>query len=29
MKARAFSYFRASTVEEALDAHAQGGDDAR
>ncbi|BAM90257.1 carbon monoxide dehydrogenase medium subunit, CoxM-like protein [Bradyrhizobium oligotrophicum S58] len=29
MKARAFSYFRARTVEEALDAHARGGDEAR
>src|SRR3954454_9247419 len=29
MKARAFSYFRVRTVEEALDAHARSGDDAR
>lgn len=29
MKARAFSYFRASTIEQALDAHARAGDDAR
>lgn len=29
MKARAFSYLRASTVEEALAAHARGGDEAR
>src|SRR4051812_24278190 len=29
MKARAFSYFRARTVEEALDAHARSRDDAR
>ena len=29
MKARAFSYFRAHTVEQALDAHARGGDEAR
>jgi carbon-monoxide dehydrogenase medium subunit len=29
MKARAFSYLRARTIEEALAAHAQGGDDAR
>ncbi|WP_407189821.1 FAD binding domain-containing protein [Bradyrhizobium centrosematis] len=29
MKARAFSYFRAATVDEALDAHARAGDDAR
>lgn len=29
MKARAFSYFRASTIEDALDAHARSGDEAR
>ncbi|WP_315764340.1 MULTISPECIES: xanthine dehydrogenase family protein subunit M [unclassified Bradyrhizobium] len=29
MKARAFSYFRAETIEQALDAHARAGDDAR
>jgi carbon-monoxide dehydrogenase medium subunit len=29
MKARAFSYLRARTIEEALAAHAQGGEDAR
>ncbi|UFZ05175.1 xanthine dehydrogenase family protein subunit M [Bradyrhizobium ontarionense] len=29
MKARAFSYFRAGTIEEALDTHARAGDDAR
>ncbi len=29
MKARAFSYFRAATIGEALDAHARAGDDAR
>jgi carbon-monoxide dehydrogenase medium subunit len=29
VKARAFSYFRASTIEQALDAHARAGDDAR
>jgi carbon-monoxide dehydrogenase medium subunit len=29
MKARAFSYFRARTIAEALDAHARAGDDAR
>jgi carbon-monoxide dehydrogenase medium subunit len=29
MKARAFSYLRANTVEDALDAHARAGDDAR
>jgi carbon-monoxide dehydrogenase medium subunit len=29
MKARAFSYFRARTIEEALDAHARSGDEAR
>ena len=29
MKARAFSYFRASTIEQALDAHGRAGDDAR
>lgn len=29
MKAKAFSYFRAETIEQALDAHARAGDDAR
>ena len=29
MKARAFSYFRAATIGEALDAHVRAGDDAR
>ncbi|MBH5390735.1 FAD binding domain-containing protein [Bradyrhizobium diversitatis] len=29
MKARAFSYFRAATIDQALDAHARAGDDAR
>ena len=29
MKARAFSYFRAATIDQALDAHARVGDDAR
>jgi len=29
MKARAFSYFHARTIEEALDAHARSGDEAR
>jgi carbon-monoxide dehydrogenase medium subunit len=29
VKARAFSYFRAATIGEALDAHARAGDDAR
>ncbi|OAF12921.1 molybdopterin dehydrogenase [Bradyrhizobium centrolobii] len=29
MKARAFSYFRADTIDQALDAHARAGDDAR
>lgn len=29
VKARAFSYFRAATIDQALDAHARAGDDAR
>lgn len=29
VKARAFSYFRATTIDQALDAHARAGDDAR
>jgi aerobic carbon-monoxide dehydrogenase medium subunit len=29
VKARAFNYFRAGTIEQALDAHARAGDDAR
>ncbi|KYG98327.1 xanthine dehydrogenase family protein subunit M [Bradyrhizobium sp. DOA1] len=29
MKAKAFSYFRAATIDQALDAHARAGDDAR